>query len=135
MRVAPRVIGGLAVPLLVIVLAGCAARLETPRIDFPPRDVGSVKSAILKALDHRRWLADDKAPGVIIGTLNIRTHQAVIEIDYNDSAYSIRYLDSTNLGYRRRWGHAEIHQNYNLWIAYLVKDIEWYLGLKTPPSR
>lgn len=121
-----------AVALLVAAIAvGCTTvPIYTPRVDFPPRNLEIVEVAILKALANRQWLAQKKGPGEIIGTLNIRSHQAVIRINYNDSAYSIRYVDSTDLRYRTDiWGRERIHGNYNGWIKDLVSDINTLLGI------
>ncbi len=72
----------------------------------------------------------EKGPGEIIGTLNIRTHQGVIRIDYNDSAYSIRYVDSTTcVTTGTTWGNERIHGNDNGWIKNLDNDIDSQLGI------
>ena len=42
----------------------------------------------------------------------MRSHVAVVDVTYTTKAYSIRYKDSTNLGY----DGEGIHPNYNGWI-------------------
>ena len=59
-------------------------------------------------------------PGHVLGRLALRTHVAVVDIDYTDRTYSIRYKDSTNLDYNG----TTIHRNYNGWIENLDKAIK-----------
>jgi hypothetical protein len=108
--------------------------MRNAHVEYPPQASTAVENAILQALAGHRWSAEKRQPGVIIGTLNIRTHQAVIEIDYNDTAYTIRYVDSTNLDHRvTRWGYTRINRHYNWWIENLVYDINANLGsIKNP---
>jgi hypothetical protein len=56
------------------------------------------------------------------GTLRLRTHVAVVGVDYDPSKYSIRYKDSTNLRYDAETG--VIHKNYNSWIQNLDAAIQ-----------
>lgn len=61
----------------------------------------------------------EKAPGHIVGTLRLRSHQAVVDILYYTEIYSITYLDSLNLKYDGK----SIHKNYNSWIQNLSNGI------------
>ncbi|MBI1814891.1 MAG: hypothetical protein HYR72_07935 [Deltaproteobacteria bacterium] len=117
--------------LLALIVTACrAAPIYNPRIEFPARNPDTVEQAILKALANRRWLATKDAPGVITGTLNLRSHQAVVRIEYTDNSYSIRYAGSTELLYQRKPnGEEVIHQNYNSWVKNLVRDINTSLGV------
>jgi hypothetical protein len=56
-------------------------------------------------------------PGEIIGTLNIRSHQAVVSIPFTTKTYSILYKDSSNLKYNAE--KQTIHENYTGWIQRL----------------
>lgn len=70
-------------------------------------------------------------PGHIIGTLNLRSHQAVVDIPYNTRVYSILYKSSKNLlrdyPVRSRLDVVDvaegIHPNYNGWIENLDNAI------------
>jgi hypothetical protein len=119
--------------LLLLCVMGCrTAPIYNPHVEFPPRDPSTVEQAILKALANRGWLAKQEGPGVIIGTLNLRSHQAVIHIEYTADSYSIRYVESTDLLYERKSdGEEVIHRNYNSWISNLVHDINTVLGVPT----
>lgn len=66
----------------------------------------------------------DSKPGVLEGTLNLRSHMAKIEIQYNNNSYSILYKDSSNLNY----DGTKIHSNYNGWIQNLQKAIQVQLN-------
>jgi hypothetical protein len=65
------------------------------------------------------WQIDPVSPGLVRATLNIRTHVAVTEIAYDTTRFTIRYVDSRNLGY----DGTSIHKNYNGWIHNLERAI------------
>ena len=71
---------------------------------------------------------DVATPGKIVGMLNLRAHQAVVDNAYNAKSYNIRCKSSKGLLY----GEAdqtsgqetrEIHKNYNGWIENLDNAI------------
>ena len=55
-----------------------------------------VRNAIMRAGASLGWQMQDVAPGHMVGTLNIRTHMAQVDIRYNTKAYSITYKDGRN---------------------------------------
>jgi len=55
------------------------------------------------------------SPGKVHGTLNVRTHQADVDIDFTTTEYSIVYVSSRNLLSQG----ARIHKAYNQWIREL----------------
>ncbi len=63
------------------------------------------------------WQMAPAKSGEIIGTLNVRSHQAVVSIPYTTKAYSILYKDSSNLKYDAT--AQTIHENYASWIQRL----------------
>lgn len=65
------------------------------------------------------WAMEDAGPGLIRGTLNVRGHQAVVEIPFDQVRFNIRYASSTNLNY----DGAHIHANYNNWVQRLERQI------------
>jgi hypothetical protein len=65
------------------------------------------------------WDMTVQRPGEIRGVLNLRSHQAVVDVTYDQSNYSIRYLDSTDLNYNG----TQIHPNYNSWVQNLERQI------------
>ena len=51
------------------------------------------------------WRMEQHGPGLIRGTLNLRAHQAVVDIPYDAQRFSIRYVSSSNLDYDGRSIH------------------------------
>lgn len=65
------------------------------------------------------WRMESQGPGLVRGTLNLRTHQAVVDIPHDTRRFSIRYVSSSNLDYDGR----AIHRNYNSWVQNLQNAI------------
>jgi hypothetical protein len=80
-----------------------------------------VQKAIITAGTGLNWSMAVVKPGHIVGTLNVRSHQAVVDITYNSKTYSITYKDSTNLKYNA--DKQTIHENYRSWIQNLDNNI------------
>jgi len=78
-----------------------------------------VRSAIVRAGATLGWKMTDEGPNVLVGTLQLRTHAAVVEIPYTTKSYSIKYRSSVNLEEKG----GSIHKNYNGWIQNLNRDI------------
>jgi len=76
-----------------------------------------VRKEIIQAGVALGWQMTVAKPGEIIGTLNIRSHQAVVTIPYTTKTYSILYKDSSNLKYDAE--KQTIHENYSGWIQRL----------------
>lgn len=83
-----------------------------------------VRAAIVRAGASLGWQMKDEAPGMLLGTLQLRTHTAVVEIPYSPSSYSIQYKSSVNL--QEQGG--QIHKNYNGWIQNLTRAINAQLS-------
>ena len=74
------------------------------------------------------WVMEEQQPGLMRGTLNLRTHQAVVDIPYDARRFSIRYVSSTDLNYSgnvasQKYNGPMIHPNYNGWIENLEHKI------------
>ncbi len=65
------------------------------------------------------WNMQTVSPGLIRGTLNLRDHQAIVDIPYDTERFSIRYSSSVNLNY----DGTNIHPNYNSWVQRLQRTI------------
>jgi len=81
--------------------------------------IKDVKNLIIKAGVSLGWSMKPVKPGVIIGTVYVRSHMAKVQITYNLKNYSILYKDSANLKY----DGSSIHKNYNSWVANLERRI------------
>lgn len=80
-----------------------------------PLGMDAIQHAILKAGEGLGWSMEPIRPGHIEGTLNVRSHQAVVDITYDASTYNIQYKSSMNL----RQSGGKIHRRYNTWIKNL----------------
>ncbi len=78
-----------------------------------------VRQAIITAGSALGWRIVDAGPGKLEGTLNLRTHVAVVEIPYSASKYSILYKGGENL----KAADGTIHKNYNGWVQNLDHGI------------
>ncbi|WP_338664090.1 hypothetical protein VQH23_02770 [Pararoseomonas sp. SCSIO 73927] len=74
---------------------------------------------IKRAAARRGWIMTEQAPGWLRGTLNLRTHQAVVDVRFDTERFTITYVSSQDLNYEQGY----IHPNYNQWIRYLEQDI------------
>lgn len=114
---------------LSLVLAGCFGR-EQPIYQVEQRPMPTlaanltmteIKQAIVKAGARRKWVMEDAGPGHVIGTLNLRKHQAVVDIRYSRELFNITYKSSQVLRYDPNL--KVIHRKYNSWIKHLEGDI------------
>ena len=78
-----------------------------------------IADAIIRAGVATNWRITPEGDGKMTGTLNTRTHTAVVTITYDDASYRIDYKDSVNLKYK----DGNIHPNYNKWVGTLDKNI------------
>jgi hypothetical protein len=119
---------GIVVAVAALLLGACAGTgvpvrnvIESPVVTNKANpSMDDVRQAIIRAGAGLTWQMRADRPGHIVGTLALRTHVAVVDIDYNPKAYSIKYKDSTNLEYNG----STIHRNYNGWIDNLDRAIK-----------
>ncbi len=90
------------------------------RIDSP-KSASATYRAIHSAGTALGWKINKIRPGVAQGKLYLRTHIAVVRINYSKYSYSIKYVKSTNLKYDAE--KHTIHKNYNGWIQNLDNKI------------
>lgn len=83
-----------------------------------------VKGAIIRAGAALGWQMKEMGAGKLGATLNLRKHEAVIEIPYSRTGYSITYKSSTGLDESA----GNIHKNYNGWIENLTRGINAQLS-------
>ena len=118
--------GGRAVLLAVVVgalPAGCARQMPVYTATNVP--FGGDAPASERSLQIRRagaglgWVTEDVAPGLIRGTLELRTHKAMVDVPYDRQQFSIKHASSQNLDFDGR----TIHNNYNGWVRRLQQVI------------
>jgi hypothetical protein len=83
-----------------------------------------VQKAIIRAGAGLGWQMKPVEPGLIVGTLNLRSHMAMVNVKYDTKTYSITYKDSSNLDYTG----DSIHKNYNGWVTNLDRGIQSQLS-------
>jgi hypothetical protein len=112
--------------VVVSVLAACMRTApiysvsDTPVVaNKPDPTMDDVRKAIIRAGASLGWQMAESKPGLIVGTLNLREHQAVVDVSYTPKTYSINYNNSANLDYDGQ----TIHKNYNGWIMNLDRAI------------
>jgi len=84
-----------------------------------PLAANDIAKAIERAGDSLGWQLTADGPGVFTGRLLLRSHVAVVAIEYDVKAYSILYRESVNLGANE----GLIHPAYNQWIHSLDRAI------------
>jgi hypothetical protein len=119
-------LGTITLVLATLLVAGCRsapvynvsdARFTSTEQDVTQEDVAG---AIITAGRSLGWIMKEQGPGHILGTLYLRTHTAVVDINYDRTKYSITYNSSKDLNY----DGSNIHSNYNGWIQNLSNAID-----------
>jgi len=118
--------------LASLVLIGCMSvpimnvdNAAVPTTSGKPLTKEQVRAAIIRAGGGLGWQMKDETPDMLVGTLMLRSHSAVVEIPYSATNFSIKYRSSINLDQ----SGGNIHKNYNGWIQNLYKGINTQLGL------
>jgi hypothetical protein len=122
---------GLATLSLVVALAGCTSvpinnvsDAAVTTASGKQLSAEQVRAAILRAGAALGWQIKDESPTLLVASIQLRSHQAVVEIPYSASSYSIKYRSSVNLDERA----GNIHKNYNGWIQNLTRGINAQLS-------
>lgn len=117
--------------VIAAAVAGCSTQPiynvdQTAATSGRPLTQEQVRSAIIRAGAALGWQMKDEGPGMLVGTLHLRAHTAVVSIPYTANSYSIKYRSSVNL----EESGGKIHKNYNGWIQNLQKGIATQLTLQ-----
>ncbi|MBL6457035.1 hypothetical protein JMJ55_16995 [Belnapia sp. T6] len=120
-------------PVMALALMGC--QRAVPIVEGGGTFAGQASLAqrgaeIRRAGAGLGWIMQDQGPGLMRGTLNLRSHQAVVDIPYDTRRFTIRYVTSSNLDY----GGGTIHRNYNSWVRNLQNAILVQSGADAPRS-
>ena len=89
------VINGVIVFTLIVALTSCMAPIlnvkdaQVKTLPGKELTLDQVTKAIVLAGMGLKWEMNVASPGHIVATLNLRGHQAVVDIPYNTSTYSI----------------------------------------------
>ncbi|HEX4779950.1 MAG TPA: hypothetical protein VH301_04305 [Usitatibacter sp.] len=111
---------------IVLGLAGCITAPIYNVSDAPVTtpsgrtlQASQVRQVIITAGAALGWRIVDAGPGHLEGTLNLRTHTAVVDIPYSATHYSIQFKSGENLNV----AGGTIHKNYNGWVQNLDRGI------------
>lgn len=119
----------LLITIMFLAAMGCRGGAQVYNVKDAPITTATGKAvtldqvakAIILAGTGLKWSMAVAKPGHIVATLNLRTHQAVVDITYTTKTYSITYKDSANLYYDAE--NKTIHENYRGWIQRLDNAI------------
>jgi hypothetical protein len=117
----------LALPMIVLAACGRQAPIQDGGGEFLGRGSLAERAlAIRRAGAGLGWVMQDVAPGRFRGTLNLRSHQALVDIPFDAQRFQIRYAGSTNLNA----SPGVIHPNYNSWVQNLQAAIIRESGIR-----
>jgi hypothetical protein len=88
-----------------------------------PATVDQIRKAFLVGGARRNWTFTEEGPARLVGTLNVRTHQIVVDIPIDAGKYSVLYRNSVNMKYGLEEGKKVIHPQYNNWVNNLLGDM------------
>ena len=118
--------GWIAVVAAAFLMMGCRTapiyNVKDAPVSVPTGQTATmttVEQAIMRAGNGLGWQMKVEKPGLIVGTLNLRTHTAVVDIPFTASTYSIIYKSSVDLDQQG----DTIHKNYNGWVQNLDQAI------------
>jgi hypothetical protein len=115
--------------IVIAMLGGCRSAgiynvSAAPVVANKAVSMDDVQKAIIRAGASLGWQMKPVKPGLIVGTLTLRTHMAMVNVKYDAKTYSITYKDSSNLDYTG----DSIHKNYNGWVTNLDRGIQSQLS-------
>jgi hypothetical protein len=117
--------------LLLVVACRTAPVHDVPRTGWAIQStptMADLSEAIWAAGRREGWRVREVSPGVLRAEKTLRTHRALVEIDYDTTGYSIRLLEADNLLYDGR----SIHDAYNEWVVALDKSIRDEMRFRHP---
>jgi len=127
-----RISRGVAVLAAATALTACSTLAPIQNVENVPVSSSAnrqltpaeVRGAIVRAGAGLGWIMKDTGPGMISGTLILRTHTAEVQIPYSATSYAIVYKSSINL----QEAGGKIHRNYNGWVQNLNRGINAQLA-------
>lgn len=85
----------------------------------------TITEAILRSGAQRGWKMRMLQPGLIRGKIVVNNkHTVEVDITYNETDFSINYVNSINMNYNILSGVPYIHPKYNSWVRILKEDIQ-----------
>ena len=89
-----------------------------------PYTLDQIKRAIIQAASTKAWSGSVQGANTVRATYTRGKHSAVVDIVFSESNYTIKYVDSHDLGYTERDGRTLIHPTYNKAVSTLRQSID-----------
>jgi hypothetical protein len=83
-----------------------------------------IRKAIIQGAASYNFVASAPSGNKVKLTYTKGEHSLVVEAVFTPTTYSIKYVDSANLGYSMEGGKAVIHPNANRWLKNLRLRID-----------
>ena len=87
-----------------------------------------LSEVVWSAARREGWRVREVQPGQAHAEKTLRTHRALVAIDYDTQGFAITLLEADNLLYDGQ----SIHKAYNVWVTALEKSIEDELRFRYP---
>lgn len=111
---------------LIFSLSGCRGRVPIEEHHTRPMPDNAhylteeqIRRTIIKTAENRKWACSHNAPNTLKCQLHTRGHEAVINIRYTHTDYSITHCSSKNLLETK----TKIHPKFKKWVQKLDQDI------------
>jgi hypothetical protein len=88
-----------------------------------PLTTKAVHDAIIAGGSTHSWKVVGDKPGMLTLEADSRDHQAVVDVAYDATGYTITYKSSNNLNYEQGEKKTTIHPKYNQWVENLNTSI------------
>jgi hypothetical protein len=87
-----------------------------------------IRKAIVQGAARSHFSASVQPGNKVRLTYSKRDHSLVMDVSFTPKTYSIKYVDSTNLGYGMEGGKPVIHPRANGWLNKLRQSIDRQLS-------
>jgi hypothetical protein len=93
-----------------------------------------VKKALAVGILNSGWLLANNSTdaGTVYAMYTHGKHVANVTIMHDTKSVNVRYMSSTNLGYREIFKEPHIHWRYNQWVNKLEKHIKKQMKISCP---
>jgi hypothetical protein len=99
--------------------------VDAPLMAPQSATMDAITETVLGSGARRGWKMTMLEPGLIRGKIVVNNkHTVEVDITYNETDFSINYVNSINMNYTVRDGVANIHPKYNRWVRILKEDIQ-----------
>jgi len=121
----------IGIALFLLILTGCKStaiyNIDNSQSIQSKASIKQVENAIRKGALRKNWSIKKVKEGLLTASINVRgKHTAVVSVPYTTKGYKLDYKSSKGLNYDA--DANTIHKNYNKWVSYLEKNINYELA-------